>query len=423
MKKKLFVFVALISLLLTGCQAGSHETAPSDTSHGQESEASAKASLYVPDIQFFGALAYGNGNGARTENGFYTIERQTAEYGTLRYIDFSTKTSFPVCSRPECTHQDESCTSYFNWYGAFPFLAASSEHLIFVMPNGGNAFPNLQIADLNGANRKTIHTFTAQENIQLGIACSEESVYMVRKTIDDLAVKTDLCEISLNDGKVTRSIPLPPGDSFICGAQGQYLIVSCYSLPENGELYSDSQTNTFMCFDMASGTSIHQMELPLRTPAGVVQNIVEGTVLYSYSPADDMLSQIDLKTAAAVGKTGPVWNNKIQMGQLDSVLDGKVLCSEFFEGSDELMCAWVDISTGEKSELTLMGEYGKGSGRTFPVIPMFSVGDEILVVNNCETKEMLLANGMPAGLLIPNFAFISKTDYMANAANYEEIER
>ena len=188
---KRFAALFLLLLALSGCHSASSVPADSFSDTAEKSEPP------LSEIHFFGTLASGNGDGAKTKNGFFYIEPQSSSYANIQYIDFSSKKKVPVCSNPACTHDNETCSSYLEWSGGYPYIAANSSKIIFTSANAGpanemiyheKALPHIQIADLSGANRKTLLSLSANEDIQIGTACNEEYLYLIKKVSKEIPV-------------------------------------------------------------------------------------------------------------------------------------------------------------------------------------------------------------------------------------------
>lgn len=431
---KICIALFFLIFLMSGCHTFSFPTSDS-FSDISSSDDLPQSEAEPSEIHFFGTLASGNGDGAETENGFFYIEPQTSSYANIQYIDFSNKTQFTLCSSLSCTHNNENCTSYLEWSGGYPYLAANSSKIILTSANAGaanekmyhqKALPNIQIADLTGANRKTLVTLSANEDIQIGTACNEEYLYLIKKRVNGTSSIMDLCKVSLSNGALQTICRLPNGNSFILGAQNKYIIVVCYSPAPNGNLYSPSQVASYMCFDIGTEKCISQKEILINSLSSSNQNFVSGTTLYSFSPVNNTLSIYDLKNGQTVRSIPSFFEKEIEMGQIDIVLDKNILFSEMFVGDeDEITSIRFDLSTGRQTPFTLYGEYGINTGRLFPIVPSCSLKDEYLAVYKCDFLDAFLGDdsGMPIGILRPNFTFISKESYWSGIPEYNHLKQ
>ncbi len=116
MKKHLLMWMLLAAmLLLVSCKSKKYEQAEYGDS-------------YVPeqDAQTFTVVK----SGAYTDKGFYAVN---AGSGNIDFIDCANKKAAPLCSRPECKHNDASCGAHFNnltdviAYDGYIYAVAQSE--------------------------------------------------------------------------------------------------------------------------------------------------------------------------------------------------------------------------------------------------------------------------------------------------------
>lgn len=117
MKKHLLLLMLLAAmLLLVSCKNKKYE----QTDYGDS---------YVPeqDAQTFTVVK----SGAYTDKGFYAVN---AGSGNIDFIDCANKKAAPLCSRPECKHNDDSCSAHFNnltdviAYDGYIYAVAQSEN-------------------------------------------------------------------------------------------------------------------------------------------------------------------------------------------------------------------------------------------------------------------------------------------------------
>ena len=97
-KRIAFVLACLLAVsLLAGCAAKSKY--PTDNAYHAET-----------DCQFSWYSNMGTRIFAETPEGYYALLHQCV----LHYIDKKTMEPIPVCAKPNCLHNDQSCDAYFN---------------------------------------------------------------------------------------------------------------------------------------------------------------------------------------------------------------------------------------------------------------------------------------------------------------------
>ena len=146
--KKLIALTLLLSLL---CACGTTSKYPTDNEYHPET-----------DCAFYLASFYDGTRLAETENGFYFSVNNT-----LLYFDYDTMDYTPLCSKPNCMHNNETdpekqaqCEAYFSaisWYSRV-YLYNQSLY-VFHRTGIGNQYCALTKVSLDGTERKTLFTF------------------------------------------------------------------------------------------------------------------------------------------------------------------------------------------------------------------------------------------------------------------------
>lgn len=145
----ILILCALLSTMF-GCQSNRHAY-PTDNSYHPET-----------DCAFYLASFYDGTRLAETENGFYFSVNNT-----LLYFDYDTMDYTPLCSKPNCMHNNETdpekqaqCEAYFpaiSWYSRV-FLYNQSLY-VFHKTGIGSQYSALTKVSLDGTERKTLFTF------------------------------------------------------------------------------------------------------------------------------------------------------------------------------------------------------------------------------------------------------------------------
>ena len=431
MKRQIFYLLAV--LLLSGCASNSISAGVpqiADTA----SVAKSNLSTDVSAIGFYGQADGTLGKGCGTDAGYYYCQERGENHAELRYLDYASKTAMPLCSRPECTHADDTCTAWLGWRGGYPQLTANDTNLILAYAGATQtdakqaqdaALAHLEILDLNGARKRLLVNFKADEDLQPGIACDATAAYVLKSNVVDGALHTVLCAVSLADGTVREVYTLPHGASFIVGAAGRNVIVKSFSAPVGDALYTAGDTQTFFCIDADTGACVGQKALLFDHSAAMPQALAEGTMLYVFSPAENTVTATDLITGEEKYKVENLISQMVQFGQIMRIFDDKLILSEIFtENANQASTQfWVNLATGEQGTLTLTGSAGEPSAHSnFAIVPACSVNDSFLTVYQCAEDKVKLydeaARLMEATVTVPHYAFIAKADYFANTANF-----
>ena len=109
----LFCLAMLSAALLAGCAAG--QKYPTDNAYHPETDAQYS-------MQFGGQYRYF----AEAENGCYMILGNI-----LYYLDSGAMEPVPVCPRPDCLHEDESCSAFFDLRQGAIFFADGKLYVLY----------------------------------------------------------------------------------------------------------------------------------------------------------------------------------------------------------------------------------------------------------------------------------------------------
>ena len=78
----------------------------------------------------------------------------------IMYMDKATGISGPLCGKPECLHNDNSCNAYLS-YGAFGLRVYDGK--LYWLNQGGGLSSTIMQANLDGTGRETVATFQRSE--------------------------------------------------------------------------------------------------------------------------------------------------------------------------------------------------------------------------------------------------------------------
>lgn len=437
MKKIIFILI-LSAVLLIGCSSSQMKEVDSPDSIPLSDAGNGAISASNSKLNFFGQLSFGRGTGAPNSNGFYYVQPQKNGYANIMYIDYTTNSYLPLCSRPECKHNDESCTSFLAWVGGYPLLMTNSKYLIMLKSNvgmeygekhGEAALAHIEVSDLNGSNRKTVITLAANEDIQQQAACNDEFIYIVKSSIDEKMITTmSLCSISIATGELKEIYQLPSGTSFLIGAEDEYITVKCYSNPEDGSLYSDHDTQTFLCVNINTGACVSKNELPFSRDAAPIQTLVKGINLYLYYPEKDTIIIKNMLTGQQTNQFDNILEQAIVDGQLVDLFDDRLILEEVFstDNGEKISYLWFNLSTCEKGSCEMMGIYS-GTQRTFPLVPSCMAYDKMLIVYQFHPENSMIEG--PGGEMMEvqffqkSFALISPNDYFSEKPDFQQLQK
>ena len=100
------------------------------------------------------------------------------------YIDYETQKQIYLCAQPNCTHQDERCTSWVAPQNELVTPVVLDENLLLVH-NSTEAAPYIEILNLDGTDKKLLYQFAANTEIVNGIAYNGQAIALMTRQYDN----------------------------------------------------------------------------------------------------------------------------------------------------------------------------------------------------------------------------------------------
>lgn len=188
-------------------------------------------------LSFIDFMREGDGTGA--ENGYYRIIPRGDGSNNMAFIDYETRSQVFLCNRPECLHEDETCTSWLPYGGGGGALLTAGNHLFYLSfgnttPGiaqwlGEDALPQMIEMDLNGANHIVRQKLNALEQVRQGIAYDDNAIYFVCDSYEngvngDLRTRS-LYRYDIQSKNLEKRKELSPSEQIV-GVNGRSLILN-----------------------------------------------------------------------------------------------------------------------------------------------------------------------------------------------------
>ena len=182
-RKLKVVALSLAAVILTACGGEPAQTAPQEQTVPTVNPGDTTPITHVAYLDLGSEFA-------ASPDGLYTIAQLRPGARNLFYVDMETQQETYLCSVPGCTHDNESCTSYFYMgersIGISLFYFQDHLYAIQNVPaNGKNA--NIVRMDPDGSNRETVVTLNDDETFAGHIFGYGDSI---------------LCEIGVSDPEI-----------------------------------------------------------------------------------------------------------------------------------------------------------------------------------------------------------------------------
>lgn len=435
-KRAVFAFLLYAALLLTGCRqaAGSD---PGPASDGTEPPASQSPSVPAsspaqPDTTAFGSGAagltlvtgsYGAFGEAAGKDGLYSLSPIPSGGANLLYADYASCSMVVLCGLPDCLHRDESCPAWFSVRAGGIFLNAAQDTLFCIEV----ADPDAQRPDTiwqmepNGANRRLFYQCAARESIVGAIASDPDALYFTVSSVSaaTAAQEKRLLRTGLQTGETRELHALGPSD-WLLGVCGDRLIL----------LYSQEDgTSRYTAYAPADGTETefyryqHDFDRP-----DSEQVFYNGGFLYIFSPNGDDTAQL-LKLDITSGGTAVLCEDFPWYGAGSAFVQGfyddrMIIDMSDVRANDPAKVRhyrfFINCNTGAYTECTLT--YAQG----FYFVSIAAETAEHFVVTKGLQSFPILITGTggdvyEASLELPEYAFLSKSDYWNSVPNYEDL--
>lgn len=238
------LFIVMMSIL-SGCTLDSSSSSPRSSS--PVASTVNNSSETYPEVEPTEPILYhdlkmltssmGIGTTCSTETGFYELDLSGA-LPTLFYIDYATHQKLPLCSRPECQHNDETCNAVIpNAIGVVNFqqhllvFCSAIEDHPSILQIGYDGNDRVTLVELNSADRYD-RAFAGDQNVLFTIV--EAYFKSLKNDTESIPGEWELYSYSLSSGEkhiVARETPY----SSIGGISGKFYY---YLNLEQGKLFS-----------------------------------------------------------------------------------------------------------------------------------------------------------------------------------------
>lgn len=381
----------------------------------QEAPAQAQVSTAASGEQLHYAVP---GLWACGSQGAYVLQQFYGDAMNLLYLDYASQQEIFVCSRPECSHSDESCTSYIPFSGNFdhPMIACVNDTLYLLQSAATETtVPYLERCSADGSQRTRLFELDASQSVASNLYWNSEALYFAVRTIrSDGTSETQLMQYAFASQKLEPLYTFDGEGYLLTGVYGPQIAVTQFPKPGDAEEYK-----TYL-IDPQGDIASKLQEAPFFTTnngskRGEVGNQVisfsdfeAGTVTwYAYPDSEGNTIQID----------GSQFDGEVNGYFLS--FQAKDVCQLVVSTKESDTTYNFDLTTGRCSPFTLTrtSEYTSG-----PIVVMDEVGDDVLVYTGEVQSDMggklsgsNLVNGLP---VLSTYALISKEAYRNNVPDY-----
>lgn len=321
--KKISILLCCIALL-AGCSGKAQSTAKK-TPGKQQSHSAANEQLQLKKWMLR-SISQGDGS----EQGFYrmkSIDNGDGNiYSNILYTDYESKKEVYLCDKPECKHNDDTCTSYFAGLDMVTQLIVHKDHVYLITnedttvneKNERVTMPaRILQMDLDGKNRRELCQMkSGYEFSYEDMAAAGNILYVPVEKKENVSTGSEQMSsvVQVVREKSLYAIQLDSGDykavadlknKSILGTMGHDLVVNAYAYEENPEKLLDKgdfsgyervSQNAKVSYERINADT-GKVEKSIKADADLL-GVYENGFVY-YTDNSGMLKKLDMKT----GKT------------------------------------------------------------------------------------------------------------------------
>lgn len=422
-KKHLSSLLVIVILLLASCSTNELKNSASASVSSSGVQQATTGQAKEPSVPVQLRLLSKSGNGAlgvSTEDGYYELAVIGDTASNILYTDFTTHTRVFLCNRPDCTHQDETCTSFvegscslFSMKDKLGMIRYGSTDV-----TAPDADRRTRVYSLNydGSQRTELFAMDPALTIFGGTVTDEENLYFMAIVLDAEhpdKQSPELVKVDLSTGKYTslQQYAYPP---HIGGIVENCLILED-AYEENGKTIFRYSTLTIPdCIENSF------FESP-------IQCTIQDNQVYQLDIAKKSIQVISPKTSEI--KTWPLEmdispEDYVMGGSHEVPLPGYTSFCVFSQDTGKESQYLIELATGRTIPVQLTYTWYDGNEKPIYVLAVPNP-DTLLVINRCElTKMNYLSEGsiISHDMLRSYYAFLPFEDYLNSIANYTPIE-
>lgn len=444
MKKLFYRFILCATVCgllfaLAGCKPDS--SVPASTPPASSTAAS------IADYSAYKTVYTGEGSYGGTEAGAYRLVYRADGSSNITYIDYATRSEIYLCNRPNCTHDNESCTSWLPMDGISKDVFAAGDHLVILYHGSASAvdefgptsMPHIDIANLDGSERKTLITLDAACEMNLPILSDGNSLVflttVVQQTGNVVSSANQLVRIPFDEGKMQVlydfSADTPQGDDlidcpwFLYGATDNGFIVKniAVSVPvKPGQTGIVQEVQQHNIYKLQAQNDKLAMEEVFSYPGGAYGEYLYHNNLYQLTLDDTnvRLSRLDLTTGKKEDIADHLSVGDNDMISFTGVYGGKLVLSSWHDNAP--VRVMVDLDTHEVKPCTLTYQEGE---QERPVWIFAESKDAYLVVFGCEPYTEAVKGKLGDVRNVQRvrdiYGLIDKQDYWNSMPNYKPL--
>lgn len=243
----------------------------------------------------------------------------------IAYMDIKSKEKVILCSNIECIHNSDICQAYTPTKITSFFSNMQKNKLFFTYKEGWyEGHVNLDICDVNGANRKTIIQIPENQELLNNFVCDDENIYFVVRSFLKEAVMSKVLKLNFETMEV-ESIFETENDIKIATSYKDIIVL--YSLEYGIDLKVQSANSSGVVKTFVLDTNdktIKEISSDEITPVGQKTAVIaQDNILLNFTKNEDETATVE-KTDLLTGERltlsknfpfyGKVFQENVRMG-------------------------------------------------------------------------------------------------------------
>lgn len=360
---------------------------------------------------------------AATENGFYRSDIYFSGGANISYVDFSSRQELFLCNNPNCTHDSDTCISYYPFDGKTQLsgvLTVGDHLLAFQQVPSESALPHIDLLALNGAFERRIAEFKANQKLPHtamddSYFTDQKNLYFVLTDTDSKTAKNTLSvvQLDLETGNLKTLYQAPSNSEGlnICAAYDRSLVLDEIDAELNYSVFSlnvdtSEKTPTDFSFENGRGVSFdghYACDIDSLQSTGTLIDLTTG----SKTPFD-----FSTLTDQVTDEYGSIIN--IYASPLNFTKDFCLIeyaLKDVKDGSSSLLDYIFDFKTGETTLFNLYKPFNKD------IMQVEAQYNGLLFIQT----DWKVQNTKLDELYIPSWMLISPEDYLHSNLNGQEF--
>ena len=414
-KKKLTIVLFILFLFsFTSCVRKNTENSENNT-NGSYSEPKIETEQLVNTNEFSSIIS------VTSEDGTYILEMNNADGSyNIHYMDYKSNCDVYLCSSPNCSHDDLSCTSFIPANCGGVMLAYNNGQLIeVILGNKIDTPAQIYVMDKAGGNKKLIKTFSPEETVDFGYTISyvlsDENIYLMTEKSctenGEVYMKNELIKVSLSDGN-TSVIMEMDSPTFFVGVRDNKILMK--------ELHG--QINYIIEVDPVSGSKEIVMQyngghiLPFEYDNQLYMLDFERHSVYKNDQVDNPLVTFEFNGSNSLSGIRVLKNSRMIIDNSSIYFDNGNYITKY-----EKYCLNLSDGNVQSSSLTI----DKNGKEALPwIYGMF--GDKLLIDVGCHIEKKYGFNSQTGEMEeyeseIPDYGVITADNLFSNNLEYDTV--